>query len=100
MACSKRIDVSDRATRERRQNMSTTEVPINLHGGWAQTGPESWVRVDHLVTIAIDNSLGDSRVMGTLDVGGEVLLGVYADSASAVLAVERVLGFSRRSFSG
>jgi hypothetical protein len=79
--------------------MSTTEVPINLHGGWAQTGPESWVRVDHLVTIAIDSSLGDSRVMATLDVGGEVLLGVYADSAGAVSAVERVLGFSRRSFS-
>ena len=42
--------------------MSTSEVPINLHGGWAQTGPESWVRVDHLVTIAIDHSLGDNRV--------------------------------------
>ncbi len=77
--------------------MATEDVPITLshNGEWAQTGPESWVRLDKLISIEIYHSGDRSTIRAALDNARNttVVLGSYADRETAIEATNSALTF-------
>ncbi len=77
--------------------MAIEDVPIEIshNGEWARTGPESWIRLDKLISIEIYHTGDRSTIKAALDNARNttVVLGAYSDPETAIQATNSALTF-------